>query len=705
MEQFQKRLVDHMKASEISFEQLLSFTPQEGKIFLGGLRALLVDAGALGTLRKALVDTVGFDHARRLYGQCGYACGFQEAGALRDKVAFASDNEWLLAGPLLHTRKGHVLSEPIEFRVDRAQTSLLVKARWKNSYEAEQHLRLFGQSQEPVCWHLCGYASGWASAVFGAKVLCVETRCAAQGHPDCLIEVRPLPAWDEPTRLAASWLEDPEARKNASLLDDLAESLKASRAAERRSRDELRAIMDSSADMIWIRDPKTAQILDINKVALARLGYRREDVLEKPVGMFLADQADLYLIERTATTAMREGSAYASTVLKTSAGTTIEVEWRAAPIEYGKRRALLVVTRDIGRAMEERRFATMMYQAFKRSNDVMFYCDRNGVILDVNDAFAQHYGFSRDEAIGQTPRILRSSHSTNDLYRRMWSGLLDPNKGYWRGEMINRAKDGREIPLFLTITTVRDPGGEIIGYMSNAIDLTEQKALQGRVAHSEALAVIGEMAAVMAHEIRNPLGSIVMASNQLGAGDLSAEDRAMVLKVLRTESQRLNESLSNFLAYARPREVRLSRADLNAVVGEICNIVQTNGELLKDIDISVALDPQLQPFPMDADQIRQVLWNIVLNAIQALGGRGKLTVETGRDSEHAFFRVKDTGPGIPAGTLSSIFKPFHTTKPQGTGLGLAVADRIIKAHGGAIEVTSRPGDGACFTVRLPSIGE
>lgn len=126
--------------------------------------------------------------------------------------------------------------------------------------------------------------------------------------------------------------------------------------------------------------------------------------------------------------------------------------------------------------------AETFYQAFKRSNDVMFYCDKDGVIRDVNDAFTKHYGWTREEVIGRSPAILRSRHTTDDLYRRMWSHILDPKKGSWRGEIINKTKDGREVPLILNIAAVRDTCGRITGYISNAADLSEQVALHARVA-------------------------------------------------------------------------------------------------------------------------------------------------------------------------------------------------------------------------------
>ncbi|MFI5349140.1 MAG: nitrogen regulation protein NR(II) [Elusimicrobiota bacterium] len=346
---------------------------------------------------------------------------------------------------------------------------------------------------------------------------------------------------------------------------------------------------------------------------------------------------------------------------------------------------------------------TVLLAGFRRSNDVMFYSNAKGVILDINDAFTAHYGYTREEAIGQTPALLRSKHSTTELYQRMWRSILDPKKGYWRGELVNRAKDGREIPLILTITAVRDEAGQIMGYVSNGVDLSELKALEERVAHSEALATVGEMATVVAHEIRNPLGSIVMAAQQLADESLSREDRDTVVEVLRHESKRLNETLTNFLSYSRPRTLNRGRHDLNALLKEVAQTAFSNKDLIGGARLTSALGRGLAPFPFDADQIRQVVWNIVLNAIQALGGKGTVAVSSGRGDGSVWFSVADDGPGIPESMRADLFKPFRTTKQKGTGLGLAISERIVKAHGGRIDIETRPDRGTTFTVRLPNV--
>jgi signal transduction histidine kinase len=143
---------------------------------------------------------------------------------------------------------------------------------------------------------------------------------------------------------------------------------------------------------------------------------------------------------------------------------------------------------------------------------------------------------------------------------------------------------------------------------------------------------------------------------------------------------------------------------LNLLIDEVMRMVQSNADLSGGVKISLALSKALKPLPMDPDQIRQVVWNLVINALQALNGKGRLSVKTGRREGRAFFEIADTGPGIPDSARANLFKPFQTTKQKGTGLGLAIADRVIKAHGGAINVQSG-GSGTTFTILLPSSGE
>jgi PAS domain S-box-containing protein len=454
-------------------------------------------------------------------------------------------------------------------------------------------------------------------------------------------------------------------------------------------------------DWVWVRD-LDGLILEVNEAAIRRMGYARAELVGKSISDFYFDAKDKPRSAEWTRALLEAGAGYLVVTMRDKTGKPVPVEQHGRVIELGAEKAILVVARDISVQVRERNLALTLFEAFRRSNDVMFYCDRDGTIQDVNEAFTRHYGWTREEAVGQSPRLLKSRHSSKELYERMWTGILQ--NGHWRGEMINTTKDGREIPLILTITAVRDASGEVIGYISNAVDMTEHMALQARVADSEALASVGEMAAVVAHEIRNPLSSIVMAAKELASDEVSADDRQVVMRVLRSESQRLNEALTNFLAFARPRELKLERADLNGLIDEVVLMVQSNPDLSGGVTITRSLSKAIKPLPMDSDQIRQVVWNLVINALQALEGKGKLSVKTGRREGRAFFEVADSGPGIPESARANLFKPFQTTKQKGTGLGLAISDRIIKAHGGSIDLKTGKG-GTTFTILLPSSGE
>ncbi len=458
--------------------------------------------------------------------------------------------------------------------------------------------------------------------------------------------------------------------------------------------------LDAAADLVWLRDPVTGTVLEVNEATTKALQCSREEIVGHDLGNFTADlDAEAYARYQKEIEAGRTAIIAATIVGKS--GRRIRLECRSSLIPYGGGKAVFCIARDIGETLKEERSRALLQEAVKRSNDVVIFYDPNEIITEVNDAFEKHYGYSRKEVVGRSSDILHSRHTTPEVHRGRWAALRDPARGYWRGEVINKAKDGREIPVMLSITTVRKDAGEIVGFVANAVDISEFKALQERLAQAQSLAAVGEMAAMVSHEIRNPLSSIILAAKRVAEDDLPADERDAALKVLLSQSGRLNETLSHFLTYVRPREIKLSRANLNAIVGEIADLMRADRDVVGRIRFAVAVDPALSPFYMDADQMRQVLWNIALNAVQAMGGEGELKMVVGRHGGQAFVVISDTGPGIAPERLKSIFNPFMTTKAKGTGLGLAICDRIVKAHGGRIEVSSREGAGATFSIFLP----
>ncbi|TBR17774.1 PAS domain-containing sensor histidine kinase [bacterium] len=462
-----------------------------------------------------------------------------------------------------------------------------------------------------------------------------------------------------------------------------------------------RQLFDAATDMIFLRDPEKGTLLDVNAAAYRLLGYGRDELLWADYFTLLANDAERAEARRGFAEALEQGSATGPAVLKRKDGSTFEAEVRNTPVRIAGKVWMLGIARDLTAQRQLERRALAFYQAFRNSNDSMFYTDRNGIIQDVNDAFVRRFGYSREEAVGRSPRIVRSRHTTDEIYKALWGDILSPEKGHWRGRLINRTKSGEEVSVLLSITAVRDAADRIVGFVSSAFDMTEIESLNRRLSKSESLAAVGAMAAVLAHEIRNPLGSLVTAAASLGRPDLPPDDRGALTNVLRTESRRLSDTLTQFLQYARPREPKLELADLAAVLTEVAALLRSDKGALGKVRLTLKADAALKPFPFDADQVRQVLLNIILNALQALAGKGRVALSAEVRDGHAAVVIADDGPGIPREVQKRLFEPFHTTKERGTGLGLAVAERVVSAHGGRILVETDLGRGTAFTVLLP----
>ena len=217
--------------------------------------------------------------------------------------------------------------------------------------------------------------------------------------------------------------------------------------------------------------------------------------------------------------------------------------------------------------------------------------------------------------------------------------------------------------------------------------------------------LLEKMAPVLAHEIRNPLGSIKGAAQVLRSEAESAEQRNL-LDVITQEVDRLNRVVTQFLDYARPYSLDVRPRSINAVIEKALAVIEANS-LSTGIDIQLELHPHLPLVPMDQGQIHQVILNIAINAIEAMPEGGTLTVRTSRITSDAGdvvgISIRDTGHGIRRETLKQIFTPFFTTKERGVGLGLAVCQRIIRQHGGRIRVKSIPGRGTIFYIRLETV--
>src|SRR3954466_5760390 len=275
--------------------------------------------------------------------------------------------------------------------------------------------------------------------------------------------------------------------------------------------------------------------------------------------------------------------------------------------------------------------------------------------------------------------------------------------GRRRHEFRYQSADARgELEIGLTATHLETPGGRL-GLLFTFQDVTAIKKLERDAAIQQRLAAVGEMAAGIAHEIRNPLasmsGSIQILRQEL---PLSSEQEQLMDIVLR-ESERLNTTIRSFLAYARPQRFQIARFDVRRVLNDTALLLRNSNELRDGHEIQVSLPDRELWYDADEGQIKQIVWNLATNGLRAMpnGGRLQLVAEV-ESAEGMVLTVRDEGVGIPPEERDSLFQPFHGTFAKGSGLGLAIVHRIVADYQGEIRVSSKPGAGTTVSVRLPA---
>jgi PAS domain S-box-containing protein len=323
---------------------------------------------------------------------------------------------------------------------------------------------------------------------------------------------------------------------------------------------------------------------------------------------------------------------------------------------------------------------------------------RDGMIIEVNDAFIALSGWNRSELIGRTT-----------LELRMWLSEADRNRliervrteGQCVGEVVRvRRRDGAELEVEFSARLI--PSGDEPLLLSLTRDITERRRLERQLAQAQRMEAIGRLAGGVAHDFNNILTAIVASAETtrmaLPAGHPALEESSEILRA----SGRASDLTRQLLAFARRSVVTPSRVDVNAVAEESGRLLQRI--IGEDIRLETSLAPGLPPVLIDPTQLQQVLLNLAVNARDAMPAGGVLSITTAPAAGGVVVEVRDTGIGIPADDQPFIFEPFFTTKEpgKGTGLGLATAYGIVQQAGGRIEVRSDPGQGACFTIRLPA---
>jgi PAS domain S-box-containing protein len=352
-------------------------------------------------------------------------------------------------------------------------------------------------------------------------------------------------------------------------------------------------------------------------------------------------------------------------------------------------------------------------RAVESAAESIVITDPDGTIVYVNPAFERISGYSRAEALGRNPRILKSGAHDTAFYAALWAKL---GRGeVWEGRIVNRRKDGTQYEEEAAISPVRDENGRLVNYVAVKRDVTRERRLEQQLLQSQKMEAVGRLAGGVAHDFNNLLG-VIVGYGELLLKRLPEEDRNRSgLEQLLKAAERASSLTRQLLAFSRRQILQPRVLDLNVVVSDMERMLKRL--IGEDIDLVTHLDSELACVKADPGQLEQVIMNLAVNARDSMPGGGRLTVET-RNVElgpadhtmveagrYVLVAITDTGCGIDTAALPHVFEPFFTTKElgKGTGLGLSTVYGIVKQSGGYVWAYSEVGRGATFKVYLPAV--
>jgi PAS domain S-box-containing protein len=469
-----------------------------------------------------------------------------------------------------------------------------------------------------------------------------------------------------------------------------------------------RSIIESAVDGIVLIDAR-GRIEAFNPAAERLFGYAEADVLGRNVSLLMPspyrEEHDAYLarylstgdakiigIGREVTGMRRDGSVFP---LHLSVGEMV----------VGGERKFTGIVHDLSArvSLEQRlRSSEARWRAVVESAvDGIVVIDQRGLVESFNPAAERLFGYREAEVLGRNVSMLMPSpyHDEHDGYLRDY---LETGRAKIIGigrEVTGRRLDGTTFPLHLSVAEMIVEGEK--KFTGIVHDLSARVRIEEQLREQTALARLGEMAAVIAHEVKNPLagirGAIQVIGGRLPAG---SKDQAVTKEIV-NRIDGLNELINDLLVFARPPQPRPAPVDIAPLVTTMADLLSEDPSLK---DVAVRIEGSAPPIVADSELLKIVFQNVMVNGAHAMKGHGTIRVRLEPVDRACRIRFEDTGPGIPAEIREKIFTPFFTTKSRGTGLGLPTAKRLVEAHRGTIRVDCPPQGGTTVTIDLPAAG-
>jgi PAS domain S-box-containing protein len=489
---------------------------------------------------------------------------------------------------------------------------------------------------------------------------------------------------------------------------------KRAEAARQDSEKRYRRLFESAKDGILILDADTGRVVDVNPFLLQLLGYSYDALHGQYIwelGVFkdIAASKDAFKVLQD-----NKYIRYEDLPLETLDGKPVAVEFVSNVYLVDHTKVIQCNIRDITARKKTEAEHRRLTAAIEQAGEVIFMTDAQGIIQFVNPAFERTTGYSREDAVGQNPRILKSGKQDELFYRNLWDTISDGRT--WEGRIVNKRKDGTLYTEEATISPVCNPLGRIVNYVAVKKDITEHLRLTAQFQQAQKMEAIGLLAGGVAHDYNNMLG-VILGYTELA---LTTVDPAQPLRADLEEIYKATMRSANItrqlLAFARKQTITPVVLDLNHTVESMLKMLRRL--IGENIDLAWLSGRSLYPVKMDPVQLGQILTNLCVNARDAITDIGKITIETGNkifdetycaqypefaEGAYALLAVSDDGCGMEKEILDHIFEPYFTSKEvgKGTGLGLSTVYGIVRQNNGFINVYSEPGKGTTFRIYLP----
>lgn len=387
-------------------------------------------------------------------------------------------------------------------------------------------------------------------------------------------------------------------------------------------------------------------------------------------------------------------------------GTLYWVDTTIVPFlnENGKPYQYVAIRTDIS---DRKRAEEHLKESIKDNTDIRFaldqstivaFTDARGIIICVNDKFCEISKYSREEIIGKDHSILNSGHHSKLFFKDLWKTIGEGK--VWKGEIRNKAKDGTYYWVDTTIVPFLNENGKPYQYVAIRNDITERKKTEEVLHRQDKLAAVGQLAAGVAHEIRNPLTSMKGYAEFLTLDEKDPE-RLEFINIILDEIERVNTIVEDFMVLAKPKMVELEEKNVVPVIKNVVSLLEFEARK-KHVKLSFDCPHEIIQIECDENRLKQVFLNFIKNGIEAMPNGGELHVKTVIQDNNVQISIQDTGVGIPKEKLKQLGEPFYTTKKNGNGLGLMVSFKIIENHNGKVFVESEPNKGTTFNILLPA---